>query len=78
MFERFGKSQRLFGEVGGVFAESLRNPRVDVHAYTRRGSEGREVCSLVTSGMSDREMAVPAGAETPLRVELIFYCTEAC
>ena len=34
------------------------------------------MCTLVTSGMSDLEMAVPKRAEVARRVELIFYCSE--
>src|ERR1051326_7542459 len=33
-------------------------PRIDVHTFYRR-AEGRRVCALVTSGMSDLEMDAP-------------------
>jgi hypothetical protein len=67
--------ERFFGKVRGVFEEALPLiPRVDVHAYSRRGPGGFNVCTLVTSGMSDLEMDVPVAA--PRRVELIFYCSE--
>jgi suppressor of fused protein SUFU len=69
--------ERLFGTVRGIAHESLALiPHVDVHTYVRRGAGGSEVYSLVTSGMSDLTMTVPAGAEDRRRVELIFYCTE--
>jgi Suppressor of fused protein (SUFU) len=69
---------RLFGEVRGVSEETRPLiPRVDVHMYARSGPEGRLVSTLVTSGMSDLEMNVPADANAPRRVELIFYCHEA-
>ncbi len=36
----------------------------------------RDVYTLVTSGMSDLEMSVPAGVKAPRRCELILYCSE--
>jgi hypothetical protein len=67
--------KRFFGEPHSVFEEAAPLiPHVDVHAYYRRGQNGRPVCTVVTSGMSDLEMSVPAGANTPRRAELIFYC----
>ncbi|HUI82115.1 MAG TPA: suppressor of fused domain protein [Bryobacteraceae bacterium] len=69
--------ERFFGEAHSVLHESLALvPHVDVHTYYRRGADGRDTCTLVTSGMSDLEMNVPAGAKRPRRVELIFYCDE--
>jgi len=47
-------------------------PHADVFAYGRRGKDGREVCTLVTSGMSDLEVNIPAGTGAPRRVGLIF------
>jgi hypothetical protein len=79
---KFGEARRdaygrLFGKVHGVFEEALPlSPRVEVRTYYRRGEDGRDVCTLVTSGMSDLKMSVPAGAKAPRRVELIFYCSE--
>jgi hypothetical protein len=68
---------RLFGKVHGVFREALPLlPRVEVHTYYRVGKDVRDVCTLVTSGMSDLEMNVPVGTKAPRRVELIFYCSE--
>jgi hypothetical protein len=68
--------RRFFGEVRDVFDEALPLiPRVDVHTYYRRGPDG-DICTLVTSGMSDLEMSVPARIKAPRRAELIFYCTE--
>jgi hypothetical protein len=69
--------QRFFGEVRAVSEENRPLvPRIDVHVYYRSGAEGRQVCTLVTSGMSDMEMNVPRATDAPRRVELIFYCTE--
>jgi hypothetical protein len=48
-------------------------PRIDVHTFYRR-AEGRRVCALVTSGMSDLEMDAPDDGIR--RAELIFYCDE--
>jgi hypothetical protein len=68
--------QRFFGKVHNVFDEAPPLiPRVDVHAYYRRDKDGRRVCTLVTSGMSDLEMDV-RGVKAPRRAELIFYCLE--
>jgi hypothetical protein len=69
--------QRLFGEARNVSHEILPLiPHIDVHTHCRRGKDGSDVCTLVTSGMSDLQMRVPSGTEAPSRVELIFYCTE--
>jgi len=69
--------KRFFGEARSISHEVFPLiPHVDVCTYYRRGSGGREVCTLVTSGMSDLEMTTPAGTEAPRRVELIFYCAE--
>jgi hypothetical protein len=68
---------RLFGKVHEVSISTLpRVPRIDVHTYFRAGKDGREVCTLVTSGMSDLAMSLPSGAAAPRRTELIFYCSE--
>lgn len=67
----------LFGKVEDVSMQALPlAPRVDVHTYFRTGADGSRVCTLVTAGMSDLAMTIPARAEVPRRVELIFYCTE--
>ena len=69
--------RRLFGEPSAVSEEQRPLlPRIDVHTYFRRGPEGRSICTLVTSGMSDLEMNVPSDTGAPRRVELIFYCVE--
>jgi hypothetical protein len=68
---------RFFGKIHDASMEAVpRVPRVDVHTYFRRGNDGRNVCTLVTAGMSDLAMNVPAGNKAPSRVELIFYCSE--
>jgi hypothetical protein len=68
--------ERLFGKVQSVFGEELPLiPHIDVHAYSRRGQDGGDVCTLVTSGMSDLAMDV-RGVKAPRRTELIFYCAE--
>ena len=69
--------QRLFGKAQDIFVEPIPLlPRIDVHTYYRRGADGQNVCTLVTSGMSDLPMNIPAGVDVPRRVELIFYCSE--
>jgi hypothetical protein len=68
---------RLFGKVNDVSMEALPLvPRIDVHIYFRTGANGSRVCTLATAGMSDRAMNIPARANVPRRVELIFYCSE--
>lgn len=68
---------RLFGKVHDASMEAVPLvPRVDIHTYFRTGSDGGRVCTLVTAGMSDLPMAIPAKAGVPRRVELIFYCSE--
>jgi hypothetical protein len=67
---------RRFGEASQVSHEFIPLiPHIDVMEYYRASKDGR-VCVLVTSGMSDLPMNVPAEAEAPRRTELIFYCTE--
>jgi hypothetical protein len=67
---------KFFGEAANVSHEIIPLiPHIDVYTY-ERGQQGRDFCTLVTSGMSDLEMSIPAGAEAPRRVELIFYCSE--
>jgi len=69
--------ERLFGKVHHVSMETLPLvPRVDVHTYFRTGPNSVRVCTLATAGMSDLAMNIPAGADVPRRVELIFYCSE--
>jgi hypothetical protein len=64
--------KQRFGEPRHIYKDALPGfPSVDVHTYFRRN-----VCTLVTSGMSDLPMNIPAGADVPRRVELIFYCSE--
>ena len=67
---RFGKAIKVFHEMPTLV------PHVDVMEYYRTNENGK-VCALVTSGMSDLAMRVPAEKDSPRRVELIFYCTEA-
>ncbi len=50
-------------------------PHIDVFEYYRSGWPP-DVCTLVTSGMSDLAMNAPANADVPRRVEIIFYCRE--
>ena len=45
------------------------------NGYYRSSKDG-QVCALVTSGMSDLAMNVPAKTNAPRRVELILYCSE--
>jgi hypothetical protein len=67
----------MFGEAGSVSHEVIPQiPHVDVYTYYRTQANGRKVCVLVTGGMSDLKMNVPAGLDAPQRVELIFYCVE--
>ncbi|HET8549584.1 MAG TPA: suppressor of fused domain protein [Bryobacteraceae bacterium] len=69
--------RRMFGEVHRVSDEAFPLiPHIEVHSYLRCAEDGTTVCTLVTSGMSDLEMAVPAGVIAPRRAELIFYCSE--
>src|SRR5689334_2571775 len=66
---------QFFGATAGVSQETAPLvSRIDVHTYYRRAKEGRRVCTLVTSGMSDLEMDAPGGGIR--RAELIFYCDE--
>jgi hypothetical protein len=67
---------RRFGTAKQVWHETIPLiPHIDVMEYYRTGKD-RIVCTLVTSGMSDLPMRIPPKAETPARVELIFYCTD--
>jgi Suppressor of fused protein (SUFU) len=68
--------QRRFGEAKSASHELIPLvPHIDVMEYSRSGDNG-SVCTLVTSGMSDLAMNVPAKTEAPRRVELILYCRE--
>jgi hypothetical protein len=67
---------KFFGKAATVSHEIIPLiPHIDVYSH-ERGQLGRDFCTLVTGGMSDLEMRIPAGAEAPRRVELIFYCSE--
>jgi len=68
---------RFFGDASSVSHEIIPLiPHIDVYTY-EHGQHGRNYCTLVTGGMSDMEMSLPAGAKgAPRRVELIFYCSE--
>jgi hypothetical protein len=65
----FGEARQVFHEIIPIV------PHIDVHEYYREGWPP-DVCTLVTSGMSDVPMKIPAGAEVPRRVEIVFYCRE--
>jgi hypothetical protein len=71
----------MFGEAGEVYHEVFPAvPHIDVYIYPAK--EGRKPCTLVTGGMSDVPMNLPAKVRAAKlaparRVELIFYCTEA-
>jgi len=71
--------RRICGPPANVSPDKApRIPRIDLHTYHRRGNDGSKVCTLVTSGMSDLPMTLPAETKAPKRVELIFYCSEPC
>jgi len=80
-FAEFGKIRdevysRHFGEAKQVWHEVIPLvPHIDVFEYYRSGWPA-DVCTLVTSGMSDLAMNVPAKADAPRRVEIVFYCRE--
>ena len=77
---REGVYKDLFGEALSVSHEIVpRAPHIDIYTYRRRGADGRDVFALVTGGMSNFRMNIPAKAaeaDAPSRVELIFYCAE--
>jgi hypothetical protein len=66
--DRFGEAKSVSHEIIPLI------PHVDVMEYHRTVNNGN-VCTLVTSGMSDLAMNAPPKAEAR-RVELIFYCSE--
>lgn len=70
--------QRRFGTPKQVWHEIIPLiPHIDVMEYYRKSKDrDREVCVLVTDGMSDLAMSVPPKVEAPRRIELIFYCGE--
>ena len=60
----------MLGEAGDALQEILLvEPRVDLVSYAP--TEARPVWTLVTSGMSARDMNVPPGLNAPRRVELV-------
>jgi hypothetical protein len=62
--------ERHLGKVDSVFHEMISTTvHVDVHII--KPAPGRDWYTLVTSGMSDRKMAVPEGAEHLSRAELM-------
>lgn len=64
--------EEYVGEVDGVFHEIVSDlVHVDVHIV--RPTDQRPFHTLVTSGMSDRPMNVPAGAEMFQYAELMIY-----
>jgi hypothetical protein len=67
--------KQVFGEAAEVSHELIPLvPHIDVYRHQQRIA-GRDVCTLVTGGMSDLPMILPRGAQDmPRRVELIFYC----
>lgn len=68
--------ERLFGPYALVYddANPISVPHIDVYVH-EPGHGGRDYYTLVTGGMSDRAMPVPADAppELPRRTELVFY-----
>lgn len=66
---RFGEAKQVYHEVIPLI------PHIDVMEYYRTSKDG-DICTLVTSGMSDLAMNVPRKLEAPRRVELIFYCRD--
>lgn len=50
-------------------------PAISVYTFRRTGRDGRELCTLVTGGMSDFAMLTPSKSGAAKRVELIFYCS---
>jgi hypothetical protein len=66
---RFGEAKQVYHEVIPLI------PHIDVMEYYRTSKDG-DICTLVTSGMSDLTMNVPRKLEVPRRVELIFHCRE--
>jgi hypothetical protein len=79
---KFGKIrekvyEQFFGEARNVYHEVFPLiPHIDVYMFCPRDEGGRDFWTLVTSGMSDLAMNVPAVVEAPRRCELIFYCSE--
>lgn len=66
----FGKAQEVFHEIVPFI------PHIDIYVYPP-GHKGRSFFTLVTGGMSDIEMTLPANAiGAASRIELIFYCEE--
>ena len=63
--------QRMFGEPADVLAD-VESPPIDVHIYSP-GHGQREFYTLITSGMSDRPMAVPDDLQKARRAELALY-----
>jgi hypothetical protein len=72
--------RRLFGGEPDVWHEMTElDPHIDIYGF-KPGFAGRDFVTLVTSGMSDRQMRLPAGMPSELqkrRVELVFYCASA-
>ena len=70
--------KQLFGEAEHVSHEIIPLvPHIDVYCHQGKIA-GRDVCTLVTGGMSDLPMTLPRGGQgMARRVELIFYCAEA-
>jgi hypothetical protein len=68
---------KLFGEAGTVSHEIVPLvPHIDVYTFPP-AQKARGWYTVVTGGMSDLRMTVPARAgAAPRRVELIFYCSE--
>jgi len=71
--------ERLFGLMQHVWHErTSEDPHIDVYCF-KPGHAGRDFYTLVTGGMSSREMALPKGLPDPMRmprIELVFYCKE--
>lgn len=69
--------ERMFGRIEFLWHEKVdEDPHIDIYCFTPE-QHGRGFYTLVTGGMSDRVMNVPAGAPYPYRrMELVFYCSE--
>jgi hypothetical protein len=66
-----------FGPCAEVQTESIPfDPQIDLCIYPPAPQKGRDFYTLITSGMSDRPMTVPADTDAPRRAELVFYSLE--
>ena len=75
--QREAAYRELFGEPASIYREVVSlTPRIDIYVYPA-GQAGRDFTTLITGGMSDLPMTVPAavGAEAR-RAELVLYVAE--